>query len=432
MNVLTLEPQTPELKPGSEGASPTPLEEATRFLQALDPDSESKWTFQTLNDDKSPSGSGLISTLHGDLEDNLDRMLQLNEQGAGVFVCPNETDGSGRRTAANITRVRALFIDLDGTPLESVLTCGVEPHVILETSPGHWHAYWRIDHCPLEQFGPIQRALAEKFGGDSSVSDLPRIMRLPGFKHNKDRNQPFDVHIVRSAQRPPYKLDELIEKLHLNLRKAETRALLTFMPSEILKDRNNTLFASARRLRDSGLGPDAALAALQIENGARCKAPLDESEVAGIVKSAFSRTPYGQGAPAVQFTTVTSPTIDGVQLLADISTFVRRFVCMSNVQHDANVLWIAHTWVLSAADSTPYLHVSSAEKASGKTRLIEVDELLVREPMRCANATPAALFRSIQDGERTILFDEIDTIFGSKAREHRKFSVRLRPGRFRV
>jgi hypothetical protein len=43
----------------------------------------------------------------------------LNREGAGVFVTVNETDLKGR-TAKNITSVRAVFVDLDGAPLEPV------------------------------------------------------------------------------------------------------------------------------------------------------------------------------------------------------------------------------------------------------------------------------------------------------------------------
>ncbi len=50
---------------------------------------------------------------------------------------------------------------------------------------------------------------------------------------------------------------------------------------------------------------------------------------------------------------------------------------------------------------------------------MEILTLLVPWPMHAVNATPAALFRSVADkaSRRTILFDEIDTIFGPRAKE---------------
>ena len=89
------------------------------------------------------------------------------------------------RTAANVTRIRALFIDLDGAPLEPVLNAGRLPDWVVQSSPGRWHAYFAVDDCPIERFSDIQRALADRFAGDRNVADTPRVMRVPGFFHCK-------------------------------------------------------------------------------------------------------------------------------------------------------------------------------------------------------------------------------------------------------
>src|SRR5438046_3023093 len=109
------------------------------------------------------------------------------------------------------------------------------------------------------------------------------------------------------------------------------------------------------------------------------------------------------------------------KLLDEIHTFVGRFVAYpSAAAHDAHVLWIVHAHLMDAWESTPRLAFLSPEPASGKTRALEVTELLVPNPMHAVNATPAALFRSVSDMETrpTILFDEIDTVFGPKAKEN--------------
>jgi hypothetical protein len=83
---------------------------------------------------------------------------------------------------------------------------------------------------------------------------------------------------------------------------------------------------------------------------------------------------------------------------------------------DAVVLWVAHTHVTDGFESTPRLHIASPEKQCGKTRTLEVAEMLVRSPLPAVNATVAALFRSIGDGQPpTVILDEVDTIFGPKA-----------------
>jgi hypothetical protein len=175
--------------------------EAARFLAALDPEA-TFFTFQTFDDNKERKDQKLVRVLHGSLAEHWPTLQSLNEQGAGIFVTVNETDGKGRKKE-NIVRVRALYDDLDGAPLEPVLANGRPPHIITETSPQRWHTYWRVFDFPLDQFTSAQKALIECFGGDPSVHDLPRVMRLPGFIHRK--GEPFLTRIVSTSEAPPYK-----------------------------------------------------------------------------------------------------------------------------------------------------------------------------------------------------------------------------------
>jgi hypothetical protein len=63
---------------------------------------------------------------------------------------------------------------------------------------------------------------------------------------------------------------------------------------------------------------------------------------------------------------------DGADVLERLIRFIRRYVALSEDQVLLSALWIVHTHALDAADTTPYLNVKSAEKRSGKTRLLEV------------------------------------------------------------
>ncbi len=55
----------------------------------------------------------------------------------------------------------------------------------------------------------------------------------------------------------------------------------------------------------------------------------------------------------------------------------------------------------------------SAERRSGKTLLLEVLELLVRDPWRISGVSEAALFRKIARDRPTVMLDEVDAVFGS-------------------
>lgn len=158
------------------------FEEAHTFLNLLD-DNATFWTFQTFDDDADRKSQGLARVLNGTLSDHFDTLVALQKRGAGVFVTINATDGKGRGKG-NITGVRAQYVDLDGADLQPVRDW-LEPDIICETSPGRWHAYWLVRDTPLEKFSAVQKRLIRAFDADTGVHDLPRVMRLPGFFHQK-------------------------------------------------------------------------------------------------------------------------------------------------------------------------------------------------------------------------------------------------------
>lgn len=129
--------------------------------------------------------------------------------------------------------------------------------------------------------------------------------------------------------------------------------------------------------------------------------------------------------------TPTAPPIDGAALLAEVEAFHRRFnVFPREAAYVAVALWDAHAHLLDAFDSTPRLAFLSPEPGSGKSRALEVVETLVPRPMLAVNARAAALFRSVSDpaGRPTILFDEIDTVFGPKAGDNEELRGFLNAG----
>jgi hypothetical protein len=80
-------------------------------------------------------------------------------------------------------------------------------------------------------------------------------------------------------------------------------------------------------------------------------------------------------------------------------------------------------------ESTPRLAFLSAEPASGKTRALEITELLVPSPVSAVNVSPAYLFRKIGSEEGVpLLYDEIDTVFGPKARDNEELRGLLNAG----
>ena len=160
------------------------LKLAQIFLDKLEPNG--RFTFQTFDDNQDRKDGRLARTLNGTLDEHSATLTEFQKKGAGVFVTINQTDLIGRKEQ-NVVRVRAVFVDLDGAPLEPVLEHLCEPHVIVESSKERWHAYWLSD-LQKDQFRGVQKTLAKTFNGDLAICDLPRVMRLPGFLHQKSKN----------------------------------------------------------------------------------------------------------------------------------------------------------------------------------------------------------------------------------------------------
>src|SRR5438067_1475453 len=96
----------------------------------------------------------------------------------------------------------------------------------------------------------------------------------------------------------------------------------------------------------------------------------------------------------------------------DVEEFLRRYVVFAcDEQVVACALFVLHTYVMSASEVTPYLAVTSAEKQSGKSRLLEVLEALVANPLPVVSPSAAVLYRVIDAQKPTLLVDEVDTIF---------------------
>ena len=209
------------------------FEEAEVFLEAL-AGKDAQFTFQTFDDvevwDEAKQKAvkrmdkNLVRVLHGTLNEHKHALAALNKRGAGVFVAINKTNLEGIKQE-NILKVRALFVDLDGSPIQPIndLPEDLQPHIIIESSPNRWHAYWLVNNCELEQFKQLQQDLAAKFNGDKAVNDLPRVMRLAGFSHNKAESF---ITRIRTMQDKlyPYSVNKLIVGLGLNNIRGQERS----------------------------------------------------------------------------------------------------------------------------------------------------------------------------------------------------------------
>ena len=186
-------------------------QQAQTFLSLLDEETE-HFCFQTFDDNKHRKDPALIRVLKGTLEEHWQALSALNRRGAGVFVTVNATDGKGRK-AENITRLRAIWQEADrpNTPLPPL-----EPHIEVGTSFGKHHRYWLIDESTAPQHTEWQAVMnrqVKDYGSDPNAKDVARVLRLPGFYHQKNPDQPHLVRITAQSNALPYSWATIVEAI---------------------------------------------------------------------------------------------------------------------------------------------------------------------------------------------------------------------------
>lgn len=205
---------------------PTDTAAAAEFLELLDPNAV-EFCFRTF-DDKN-NNSQLAKNFTGPLEDSLSGLSAKHNSGAGVFVVINE----GGHKDEDITRIRYVFADTDGAPL-CPLTAALEPHMVIESSLEKYHVYWRVSDCLSIDFKTIQRAIATKFCTDKVISNTSRVMRLPGYFHQKAT--PFQVRLITSKpDLATYTLAEIIDGLGLNISPHQTVTPQTSLAAQAME-----------------------------------------------------------------------------------------------------------------------------------------------------------------------------------------------------
>lgn len=122
--------------------------------------------------------------------------------------------------------------------------------------------------------------------------------------------------------------------------------------------------------------------------------------------------------------------LDGCAVLDAVDDFLARFIAYPNEHaRQAHTLWLARTWRMDKWDSTPRLAFMSPEKGSGKTRALEVSEHLVPRGVRVSQATTGYVLAKIsEDPPPTLFYDEIDTVYGQRARGNEDLRAVLNAG----
>ena len=100
--------------------------------------------------------------------------------------------------------------------------------------------------------------------------------------------------------------------------------------------------------------------------------------------------------------------IDPAALLSEIESTIRRFIICEPETSHAAALWAAMTWFMDVVQVAPLAVITAPEKRCGKSQLLFLLARTTCKPLPASNITPAALFRSIDKWQPTLLIDEAD------------------------
>ena len=231
-------------------------------------------------------------------------------KGYGTFFTVNGFNV--KREESDIKNLNAVFGDFDtheeGKPdniekkiqekLKDIFFV-LEPTYVVRTKNGI-HVYWLLDEKiykddsknwkdEFAQYLQILGNIKDRFSFDSAASEAVRVLRLPGYPHQKDLNDPYDVKIIHQNDACRYSLNNLseifplitksqiteskkeskkffskIEREYPRINRPSTRSLLSGTPGTLPKDfaRHTAAMISAIIMRDAGIPKEEALITL--------------------------------------------------------------------------------------------------------------------------------------------------------------------------
>ena len=172
----------------------------TVFLNALDKRLDASFNIEHYTDlpkgSNKPKPDGLggryANLTRREVGELLPQLQEKNEAGAGIFIARNQCEG--HRSEKAISRVRGVHADMDGVSAEELadLTGLLQPSIVVESSPGRYQLYWQLtegEYLEPAEAKAINQCLASQHGADPAAVDVSRLLRLPGFKHMKYRQE---------------------------------------------------------------------------------------------------------------------------------------------------------------------------------------------------------------------------------------------------
>lgn len=157
------------------------------------------WTFriQTFDKDWNETGSFIRVLSWKDLARYSSRVQ--------AHIVLNATKLNGRARSEDMVGVRVWACDLDRVvdDIEGLIR-DYKPNVVVESSRGKYHLYWKIDtdtkEISLEDWERGQKALAALLGGDPTLGNRTHQLRCPGFVRIDSRGEEWMPRVIHESR----------------------------------------------------------------------------------------------------------------------------------------------------------------------------------------------------------------------------------------
>lgn len=165
---------------------------ASAYIGSLTGSHETECDWRIIND-RNKGEQGI--NLRGSLSQVASSLADYNNKGYGIFVCVNAMNPTGLRTLENVAYIRAHCVDLDDIltsqdAYNRAVNSSLPPHFAVQSSQGKYHLYWLVEPYNDNEFYKLhQRKLIQLYNSDKNVIDATRVLRVPGFLHNKSTPQ---------------------------------------------------------------------------------------------------------------------------------------------------------------------------------------------------------------------------------------------------
>lgn len=198
----------------------TNYELALAYINALTGSAETVCDWRVIND-KNAGEQGI--NISGKLADVYNQLVDYNNKGYGIFMTVNAMkQGCKSKTLENVEFIRAHVADFDDVltaqdSYKRACESSFPPHFAVQTSSGKYHLYWLVEPYTGNDFYDLhQRKLCQLYNSDKHVIDATRVLRVPGFYHNKKDPQLVTCWSITNCNK--YTFQQVADSLsHVNV-----------------------------------------------------------------------------------------------------------------------------------------------------------------------------------------------------------------------